>query len=64
MFDLLLKNFNLGCYLVMVAARRASLSSDNYYLQLLCAHMLTSHRAALNHITIHANKYPNSLSKY
>ena len=23
------KNFNLGCYLVMVAARRASLSSDN-----------------------------------
>ena len=30
-FDLLLKNFNLGCYLVMVAARRASLSSDNSY---------------------------------
>ena len=25
-FDLLLKNFNLGCYLVMVAAQRASLS--------------------------------------
>ena len=30
-FDLLLKNFNLGCYLMMVAARRASLSSDNSY---------------------------------
>ena len=31
-FDLHVKNFNLGCYLVMVAARRASLSSDNSYL--------------------------------
>ena len=31
-FDLLLKNFNLGCYLMMVAARRASLSSDNSYI--------------------------------
>ena len=31
-FDLLLKNFNLGCYLMVVAARRASLSSDNSYL--------------------------------
>ena len=31
MFDLILKNLNLGCYLVMVAARRASLSSDNFY---------------------------------
>ena len=30
-FDLLLKNFNLGCYLVMVAAWRGSLSSDNSY---------------------------------
>ena len=30
-FDLLLKNINLGCYLVMVAARWASLSSDNSY---------------------------------
>ena len=30
-FDLLLKNFNLGCYLVKVAARRAPLSSDNSY---------------------------------
>ena len=29
--DLLLKNFNLRCFLVMVAARRASLSSDNSY---------------------------------
>ena len=29
--NLLLKNFNIGCYLVMVAARRASLSSDNSY---------------------------------
>ena len=29
-FDLLLKNFNVGCYLVMVAARRASLSSGCY----------------------------------
>ena len=28
-FELLVKNFNFGCYLVMVAARRASLSSDN-----------------------------------
>ena len=28
---LLLKNFNLGCYLVTVAARRAPLSSDNSY---------------------------------
>ena len=31
MFDLILKNLNLGFYLVMVAARRASLSSDNSY---------------------------------
>ena len=30
-FDLLLKNSNLGGYLVMVAARWASLSSDNSY---------------------------------
>ena len=30
-FDLLLKNFNHGFYLVMVAARQASLSSDNSY---------------------------------
>ena len=30
-FDLLFKNFNFGCYLVMVAARWASLSSDNSY---------------------------------
>ena len=29
--DLLLKNFNLGCYLIIVAARQASLSSDNFY---------------------------------
>ena len=29
MFDLILKNLNLDCYLVMIAARRASLSSDN-----------------------------------
>ena len=28
-FDLLVKNFNHGLYLMMVAARRASLSSDN-----------------------------------
>ena len=31
MFDLILKNLNLGCYLVIVAARRALLSSDNSY---------------------------------
>ena len=30
-FDLCLKNLNLGCYLVMVVAQRAS-SSDNSYL--------------------------------
>ena len=30
-FDILLKNFNHGFYLVMVAVRRASLSSDNSY---------------------------------
>ena len=30
-FDPLVKNFNLGCYLVMVAAQRASLASDNSY---------------------------------
>ena len=30
-FDLLLKNFNHGIYLVIVAARPASLSSDNSY---------------------------------
>ena len=29
-FDLLFENFNLGCYLVIVATRRASLSSDNF----------------------------------
>ena len=33
-FDLLLKNFNLGCYFVMVAVRWASLSSDNSYLSI------------------------------
>ena len=32
-FDILLKNFNLGCYLIMVAARQAPLSSDNSYYQ-------------------------------
>ena len=31
-FDLLLKNFNLRFYLMIVAARRAVLSSDNSYL--------------------------------
>ena len=31
-FDLFLKNFNLGCYLMVAAARGASLSSDNSYL--------------------------------
>ena len=36
-FDLLLKNFNIGCYLVMVAARQAALSSDNSYLNESCA---------------------------
>ena len=30
-FDLRLKYFNLGCYLVIVAARRALLCSDNSY---------------------------------
>ena len=30
-FDPLMKNFNLDCYLMMVAARWASLSSDNSY---------------------------------
>ena len=30
-FDLLLKNFNIGCYLVIVANWLASLSSDNSY---------------------------------
>ena len=30
-FDLILKKLNLDCYLVMVAARRASLSSINSY---------------------------------
>ena len=35
-FDLLLKNFNHGFYLVMVAARLASLSSDNSYLGQWC----------------------------
>ena len=30
-FDLLLNNLNIGCYLVMVGAQRASLSSDNSY---------------------------------
>ena len=34
-FDLLLKNFNHGFYLVMVAARGASLSTDNSYWLLL-----------------------------
>ena len=31
-FDLLLKNFNQGFYLVMVAARRASSSDNSYYI--------------------------------
>ena len=30
-FDLLVKNSNLGCYSMMVATQRASLSSDNSY---------------------------------
>ena len=30
-FDPIVKNINLGCYLVMVAALQASLSSDNSY---------------------------------
>ena len=34
-FDLLVWNFNFGCYLMMVAARWASLSSDNSYLSCL-----------------------------
>ena len=34
-FDLLLKNFNLGCFLVMVATGGASLSSDNSYCLIL-----------------------------
>ena len=33
-FDLLLRNFYLGCYLMMLAARRASLSSDNSYINI------------------------------
>ena len=33
--DLLLKNFNYGFYLVMVAAQRASLSSYNSFYTLL-----------------------------
>ena len=35
-FDPHLKNFDLGCYLVIVAARRASLSSGNFYIVRLC----------------------------
>ena len=34
-FDLLLKNFNRGCYLLVVAAWRASLSSENSYFHIL-----------------------------
>ena len=37
-FDLLLKNFNHGFYLVIVAAHRASLSSDNSYWLLMRDH--------------------------
>ena len=33
-FDLLLKNFNLCCYWVVVPAQQASLSSDNHYYKL------------------------------
>ena len=33
-FDLFLKSFNHGFYLIIVAARRASLSSDNSYWQM------------------------------
>ena len=32
-FDLLLKNFDLGCDLVMVVSRQASLASDNSELE-------------------------------
>ena len=35
-FDLLLKNFNLGCNLVMVAVQRMSLSSDNSHHLIQC----------------------------
>ena len=40
-FDLILKNLNLGCYLVMVATRRASLSSDISYK--INIHLITQH---------------------
>ena len=38
-FDLLLKNFIYGCYLVMVATRQAQLSSDNSYNQMMQFHI-------------------------
>ena len=43
-FDLLLKNFNLVCYLVMVADRRASLFTDNSYWEVKAG------RGSLGHI--------------
>ena len=39
-FDLLVKNFNFGCYLIMVAARRATLSSDNSYFVTISLYIL------------------------
>ena len=36
-FDLVVKYFNLGCYLMMVDARRVLLSSDNSYFLLKVA---------------------------
>ena len=35
-FDLLLENFNLGCYLVMVAIQRSSSSDNSYWLRSYC----------------------------
>ena len=47
-FDLLSKNFNFGCYLMMVAARRASLSSDNSYSLLKCRNWTKMYKFTFN----------------
>ena len=54
-FDLLLKNFNLGCYLVIVSARQASLSFDNSSLlpQTDFFHVILLKSTSLSPLSVH-----------
>ena len=58
-FDLLLNNFNHGFYLVMVAARRALMSSDNSYFFIVT---LKTNKARCTHWHIFAEFDESSLN--